>query len=76
MWMVGSDVLGHNSLGLVPQVLAWTLALSGLEKRAGVGVRLRVSPDVPLKGRKSRQQEQGGSQDDTVLEDPGNQAGV
>ena len=44
LWMVGSDVFGHNSIGLVPQVLAWTLALSALGRRAGLGVRLRVSP--------------------------------
>jgi hypothetical protein len=44
LWIVGSDVFGHNSIGLVPQVLAWTLALSAVGKRTGVSARLLVSP--------------------------------
>ena len=44
LWIVGSDVFGHNSIGVVPQVLAWTLALSSVRERAGADDRVRVSP--------------------------------
>ena len=39
--IVGTGVLGHNSIGLVPQMIAWTLALSAVMKRTGADVPLR-----------------------------------
>ena len=44
LWIVGSDVFGHNSIGVVPQVLAWTLALSSVREQAGADDRVPVSP--------------------------------
>jgi uncharacterized membrane protein YfbV (UPF0208 family) len=28
IWFLGSFVLGHNSLGILPQLIAWTFALT------------------------------------------------
>jgi hypothetical protein len=46
LWIVGSDVFGHNSIGLVPQVLAWTLALSAVGERTGVSPHVLLSPNT------------------------------
>lgn len=42
LWIVGSDVLGHNSMGLLPQMLAWTLALTAVGRPTVVGERETV----------------------------------
>jgi len=39
--ILGTGVLGHNSLGLFPQMIAWTLALSAVMKSTGADVPLR-----------------------------------
>ena len=39
--IVGTGVLGHNSIGLFPQMIAWTLALSAVMKSTGADVPLR-----------------------------------
>ncbi len=46
LWIVGSDVFGHNSIGLAPQVLAWTMALSAVGERASVSASVLVSPST------------------------------
>ena len=46
LWIVGSIVLGHNSIGLVPQMIAWTLALGGVMKQAGAELPLRRVPQA------------------------------
>ena len=39
--IVGSGALGHNSIGLAPQMIAWTLALSASMKPSGADALLR-----------------------------------
>ncbi len=43
LWIVGSILLGHNSIGLVPQVVAWTIACSRVVARTDSHARVSVS---------------------------------
>jgi len=40
--IVGSDVLGHNSIGVVPQLLARTLALTAVRRPTDLGEHVTV----------------------------------
>ena len=41
LWIAGTGLLGHNSIGLLPQMIAWTLALSAVMKRTGADMPSR-----------------------------------
>lgn len=34
VWIVGSAVLGHNSIGIAPQLLAWSFAVAAAGERS------------------------------------------
>ncbi len=37
LWYLGSEVLGHNSIGILPQLIAWTFALTASRQRQESG---------------------------------------
>lgn len=41
LWVLSTFLIGHNSIGLVPQVIAWTFALSAVMKAAAADLPLR-----------------------------------
>ena len=41
LWVLSTFLLGHNSIGLLPQMIAWTLALSASMKPTGADAQMR-----------------------------------